>query len=56
MLQVPAAVVLVLVVAVNAVFPNLVARVMRIVDGFLPQQVGQSGDQARPGAEVRHEK
>ena len=44
------------IIAVNAVFPNLVARVMRIVDGFLPQQVGQSGDQARPGAEVRHEK
>src|SRR5882762_3257165 len=41
------------IVAGNAFFPNLVARVMRIVDGFLPQQVGQSGDQARPGAEVR---
>jgi NAD(P)-dependent dehydrogenase (short-subunit alcohol dehydrogenase family) len=44
------------IVAANALFPNLVARVMRIVDGFLPQQVGQSGDQARPGAEFRHEK
>jgi NAD(P)-dependent dehydrogenase (short-subunit alcohol dehydrogenase family) len=44
------------IIAANALFPNLVARVMRIVDGFLPQQVGQSGDQARPGAEFRHEK
>jgi NAD(P)-dependent dehydrogenase (short-subunit alcohol dehydrogenase family) len=44
------------IIAANALFPNLVARVMRIADGFLPQQVGQSGDQARSGAEVRHEK
>ena len=44
------------IIAANAFFPNLVARMMRIVDSFLPQQVGQSGDQARSGAEVRHEK
>ncbi|MEP7014161.1 MAG: SDR family oxidoreductase [Verrucomicrobiota bacterium] len=41
------------IIVANAVFPNLVARVMRIIDGFLPPQVGESGDQARPGADVR---
>jgi short-subunit dehydrogenase len=41
-----------LIIAANALFPNLVARNMRIIDGFLPAQVGQSGDQARPGAEI----
>jgi NAD(P)-dependent dehydrogenase (short-subunit alcohol dehydrogenase family) len=41
-----------LIIAANALFPNLVARNMRIIDGFLPTQVGRSGDQARPGAEI----
>jgi NAD(P)-dependent dehydrogenase (short-subunit alcohol dehydrogenase family) len=44
------------IIAANTVFPNLTARVMRIVNGFLPSQVGQSGDKARIGADVRVEK
>lgn len=42
-----------LIIAANALFPNLAARMMRIVNSFLPSQVGQSGDSARAGAEVR---
>jgi len=45
-----------LIIAANALFPSLTARMMRIVTRFLPSQVGQSGDEARPGAEVRETK
>lgn len=41
------------IIAANALCPSLTARMMRIVNRFLPSQVGQSGDEARPGAEVR---
>ncbi len=44
------------VVAANALFPNLAARVTRIVNGFLPSQAGRKGDEARPGADVGGEK
>ena len=40
-------------IAANAVFPNLMARVMKIVNRFLPSQVGQTGDQAKSGAEIQ---
>jgi NAD(P)-dependent dehydrogenase (short-subunit alcohol dehydrogenase family) len=42
-----------LIIAANALFPNLTARVIRVANVFLPPQTGQSGDQARPGSEVR---
>jgi NAD(P)-dependent dehydrogenase (short-subunit alcohol dehydrogenase family) len=42
-----------LIIAASALFPNLTARVMRVVNGFLPPQAGESGDQARPGSELR---
>lgn len=42
-----------LIIAANALFPNLTARVMRVVNVFLPPQAGQSGDQARSGSEIR---
>ncbi|MEY2541273.1 MAG: hypothetical protein QOI22_875, partial [Verrucomicrobiota bacterium] len=44
------------IIVANALFPSLTARVMRIVNGFLPSQVGQSGDQARAGADVHDSK
>lgn len=45
-----------LIIVANALFPSLTARMMRIVNRFLPSQIGQSGDEALPGAEVRETK
>ena len=42
-----------LIIAANAVFPNLTARVMRMLNAFLPSRVSQSGDEARRGSEIR---
>jgi short-subunit dehydrogenase len=42
-----------LVIAANAVFPNLTARVIRMLNAFLPSRVSQSGDEARRGSEIR---
>jgi short-subunit dehydrogenase len=41
-----------LIIAANAVFPNLMARAMRMFSRSLPSQVSKSGDEARSGAEV----
>ena len=37
----------------NALFPNLTARIMKIVSKRLPSPVGPSGDEARSGSEVQ---
>jgi NAD(P)-dependent dehydrogenase (short-subunit alcohol dehydrogenase family) len=42
-----------LIIAANAVFPNLTARVMRVLNAFLPSRVDQSGDEAQSGATLR---
>jgi short-subunit dehydrogenase len=44
------------IIAANALFPNLTARVMKIVNRSLPPRVSKSGDEARSGAEVRGQK
>src|ERR1700693_353395 len=44
------------IIAANALFPSLVARVMRSVNNFLPPQVSQDGDEAKSGAELRPRK
>jgi short-subunit dehydrogenase len=41
------------IIAANALFPNLIGHVMKIVNRCLPSRVGQSGDEARPGAEIK---
>jgi len=44
-----------LIIAKNAVFPNLMARLMTMFNRSLPSQVSQSGDEAKSGAEIlRH--
>jgi short-subunit dehydrogenase len=42
-----------LIIAAHALFPNLTARVMKIVNRSMPPRVSKSGDEARSGAEVR---
>jgi short-subunit dehydrogenase len=42
-----------LIIAANAVFPNLSARVMRIFNGFLPSRVSQEGNETRAGLAIR---
>ena len=42
-----------LIIAANALLPNLMARAMRMFSGSLPSQVSKSGDEARSGAELR---
>jgi len=44
------------IIATNALFPNLIARVMKIVNRSMPPRVSKSGDEARSGAEVRGQK
>ena len=44
------------IIAANALFPNLTARVMKIVNRSMPPRVSKSGDEARSGAEVRSKK
>ena len=41
------------IIAANALFPNLTARLMQMVNRSLPAQVSQSGNEARSGAEIR---
>ena len=41
-----------LIIAANAVFPNLTARAMRTFNRSLPPQVSASGNEARSGAEI----
>src|SRR5205807_277380 len=42
-----------LIIAANALFPNLTARVMKMFNRSLPPRVSQSGHEAKSGAEVR---
>jgi short-subunit dehydrogenase len=44
------------ILAANAVFPNLMARIMKAVNNSLPSPVSRSGDEARSGAELRPRK
>ena len=44
------------IIAANALFPNLTARVMKMVNRAMPPRVSKSGDEARSGAEVRGQK
>src|SRR5437764_8074966 len=44
------------IIAANALFPNLTARIMKIVNRSMPPRVSKSGDEARSGAEVRGQK
>lgn len=45
-----------LIIAANAVFPNLMARLMKMFLRTLPAQVSQSGNETRSGAEIRSKK
>ena len=45
-----------LLIAANAVFPNLMARTMKIFNRSLPAAVSQSGNEARSGAEIEGSK
>lgn len=41
-----------LIIAANALFPNLMARMMKMFSRSLPSEVSQSGNEARSGAEI----
>jgi short-subunit dehydrogenase len=45
-----------LIIAKNALFPNLMARVMTMFSRSLPPQVSQSGNEAKSGAEINRGK
>ena len=45
-----------LIIAMNALFPNLTSRVMKAMNRAMPPAVSQSGNEARSGAEVRGKK
>jgi short-subunit dehydrogenase len=44
------------IIAANALFPNLIGHVMKIVNRCLPSRVSQSGDEAKSGEDVRGKK
>jgi short-subunit dehydrogenase len=44
------------IIAANALFPNLTAHVVKILNRSMPPPVSKSGDEARSGAEVRGKK
>lgn len=44
------------IIAANALFPNLTARVMKMVNRSMPPRVSKGGDEARSGGEVRGKK
>ena len=44
------------IIAGNALFPSLTGYIMKLVNRCLPARINQSGDEARPGAEVRRAK
>ena len=44
------------IIAANALFPNLMANVMRMFNRTLPPQVSQSGNEVKTGAEILHRK
>ncbi len=41
------------IIAANALFPNLIGRLMKAANRYLPPRVGQSGNEAVSGADVR---
>ena len=43
-------------IAANAMFPNLMARLMQIFNRSLPAEVSESGNEAQSGAEIRPRK
>ena len=45
-----------LIIAANAVFPNLMARAMKMFTRALPAAVSSTGNEARSGAEIRSKK
>jgi hypothetical protein len=45
-----------LIIAANAVFPNLMARIMKMFNRTLPPQVSHSGDEPTSGAQIRLQK
>ena len=45
-----------LIIAANAAFPNLMGRAMRMFNRALPQEISQSGDEARSGSEIQSRK
>jgi NAD(P)-dependent dehydrogenase (short-subunit alcohol dehydrogenase family) len=45
-----------LLIAANALFPSLVGFIMKVVNRCLPAPVNQSGDEARPGADVQRDR
>jgi short-subunit dehydrogenase len=45
-----------LIIAANALFPNLIARAMKMFNRSLPPQVNQSGNEARSGAQILRRK
>jgi short-subunit dehydrogenase len=45
-----------LIIAANAVFPNLMARIMKMFNRSLPPQVSQSGDEPTTGGQLQHRK
>ncbi len=42
-----------LIIAANALFPNLMAHAMKMFNRSLPQEVSRSGDEPKSGAEIR---
>ena len=42
-----------LIIAANALFPNLMAHAMKMLNRSLPQEISRSGDEPKSGAEVR---
>ena len=45
-----------LIIAANAVFPNLMARIMKMFNRTLPPQVSHNGDEPATGAQIRLQK
>jgi short-subunit dehydrogenase len=45
-----------LIIAANAVFPNLMARIMKMFNRTLPPQVSHSGDEPTTGTQIRLQK
>jgi len=41
------------IIAASALFPNLIGRLMKAANRYLPPRVGQSGNEAVSGSDVR---
>src|SRR5207248_998294 len=44
------------IIVANALFPNLIGRLMKVANRYLPPRVGQSGNEAVSGSDVRPRK